>query len=257
MVHCGFEPEEREDSRVATRARTASTGEGLFFTAMAAVVALTVFAGFARTYYLADWLTRPARMPPPSQLLHVHALVFTVWILLAVVQPALIAGGRRQLHRSLGWFAAATAAAVWLLGNLVAIEAMDHGFRGVGDPHAFYAITFFSIQAFGIIVLIAILKRNRPATHKRLMLLSSAAILEAAVGRLPLDIMAAAAPFSFYVGADLILVAGMVHDWWSRGRIHPVWLWGGGALVASQIARVAVMQTAPWLDFAHWVANLW
>lgn len=236
---------------------SSSGGDGIFFTAMASAVALTVFAGFARTYYLADWLPAPARTPPMTPLLHVHALVFTAWILLCIVQPALIARGSRQLHRSLGWFAAATAAAVWLLGNAVSVEAMEHGFRGVGNPYAFYAITFFSIQAFGLIVLLAILKRNRPATHKRLMLLSSAAILEAAVGRLPLDIMAAAAPFSFYVGSDLIVIAGMIHDRLSRGRIHPVWIWGGGALVISQIVRIGIMQTEPWLDFAHWMANLW
>lgn len=242
---------------MASRAWTIAQRDRIFFTGAALAVAVTVFAGFARTYFLAHWLTPPARMPAMTPLLHLHALAFTAWILFAVVQPALIAAGRRQLHRSIGMFGAVLAAAIWVLGNLVSIEAMEHGFRGVGDPFAFSAITFFSIQAFGIVVLLAILKRNRPETHKRLILLSSAAILEAAVGRLPLDIMAAAAPFSFYIGSDLIVVAGIIYDWWSRGRVHAVWLWGGGALIASQVLRVAVMQTQLWLDFAHWMANLW
>lgn len=244
-------------ARPFSEGRSSSGEDGLFFTAMATAVALSVFAGFARTYYLADWLPAPGRMPVMTPLLHLHALAFTAWILLCVVQPALIARGSRQLHRGLGWFAAATAAGVWLLGNAVAIEAMKHGFRGVGDPFAFYAITFFSIQAFGITVLLAVLKHNRPAAHKRLMLLSSAAILEAAVGRVPLDIIAAAAPFSFYVGSDLIIVAGMIRDRRIRRRIHPVWLWGGGALIASQFLRVAIMRSEPWLGFAHLMANLW
>src|SRR5687767_4986352 len=161
---------------MATDARLAKRRDAYFYTSVATAVALIVFAGFARTYYFADWLTPPSRMPPMTPLLHVHAIVFTVWILLGVVQPALIATGRRPLHRMIGRFAAATAAAVWLLGNLVSIEAIEHGFRGVGDPYAFYAITFFSMQAFGIIVILAIVKRRRAETHKRLMLLSSAAI---------------------------------------------------------------------------------
>ena len=209
-------------------------GDRLFFTGMSVFVALTIFAGFARTYYLSHWLAPPARTPELTPLLHAHALVFTLWVCLLVVQPAL----------------------VWALGNLAAVKAIHAGFARVGDPYAFYAITFFSIQAFGIIVALSVLWREYPETHKRLMLLSSAAILEAAVGRLPVGIVAEAAPLSFYVGSDLVIVAGVAYDLVSRGAVHPVWIWGGGALIASQLFRVAVMDTAPWLAFAHWAASL-
>lgn len=228
----------------------------LFFTAMGLFVAVTVFAGFARSYYLAHWLEAPARAPQITPLLHLHALVFTGWILLGVVQPALVASGRVALHRRLGIGGAALALLVWALGNVAAIEAIHAGYKGVGDPYAFYAITFFSIQAFGIIVALGILKREQADTHKRLMLLSSAAILEAAVGRLPLALVVETAPLSFYLGADLIIAAGALHDLASRGRVHAVWLWGGGALIASQALRVAIMDSAPWLAFAHAVAAL-
>jgi hypothetical protein len=223
---------------------------------MGALVALTVFAGFARSYYLSHWLTPPARTPEITPLLHIHATVFTLWILLQVVQPALIASGRAGVHRKLGWFGAALALMVWLLGNLASIEAMKVGYKGVGDPYAFYAITFFSMQAFGIIVALGILRRGDADAHKRLMLLSNAAILEAAVGRLPLQMVVDTAPLSFYLGADLLILAGILYDWRSRGRVHPVWIWGGGGLVASQFLRVAIMNTEPWLAFAHAMAAL-
>lgn len=241
---------------MATRGLPAGAKDRLFFTLMGAAVAVIVFAGFARSYYLSHWLTPPARTPEITPLLHVHALAFTSWILLQLVQPALIASGRPALHQRLGWFGAALALLVWLLGNLASIEAMTVGYRGLGDPYAFYAITFFSMQAFGIIVALGILKRDRADAHKRLMLLSSAAILEAAVGRLPLQMVVETAPLSFYLGADIIIVAGVVHDWWTRRRVHGVWLWGGGLLVASQILRVAIMDTGPWLAFAHALARL-
>lgn len=224
---------------------------------MGGAVALIAFAGFARTYYLSHWVEAPARMPRMTLLLHIHAIAFTAWILLGAIQPALVAGRKLALHRSLGWFGAATAASVWLLGNLAAIEAIEHGSAGVGDPYAFYAITFFSMQMFGPIVLLAILLRRDAESHKRLMLLSSAAILEAAVGRLPLDIVAATAPVSFYLGPDLIIVAGIAYDWRCRGEVHKVWIWGGGVLVASQLLRVAVMHSPAWLAFAHAVAGIW
>ena len=231
-------------------------GDRLFFTGMSVFVALTIFAGFARTYYLSHWLAPPARTPELTPLLHAHALVFTLWVCLLVVQPALVAGGRVALHRRLGIGGAVLAVLVWALGNLAAVKAIHAGFARVGDPYAFYAITFFSIQAFGIIVALSVLWREYPETHKRLMLLSSAAILEAAVGRLPVGIVAEAAPLSFYVGSDLVIVAGVAYDLVSRGAVHPVWIWGGGALIASQLFRVAVMDTAPWLAFAHWAASL-
>jgi hypothetical protein len=236
--------------------RSKAQKDRLFYTGMSLLVAATVFAGFAQTYYLSHWLAPPPRMPPMTPLLQVHAFFFTLWIILTVVQPALIARGNRQLHRSLGLFAAAVAVPVWVLGNIVSAQSMKIGYRAMGDPYAFYTITFFSMQAFGIIVLTAILKRRDAETHKRLMLLSSAAILEAAFGRLPLHIIELAAPVSFYVGSELIILAGIVYDRSTRGRVHSVWSWGGGALVVSQVFRVAIMQTAPWLAFAHAVSAI-
>ena len=243
-------------ARTAGRAGTRQNRDRLFFPIMGGLVALVVFAGFARTYYLAHWLDAPARTPEITPLLHLHGAVFSVWILLGAVQPALIAAGRRGWHRRLGIAGAGLAFLVWLLGNFAAVAAIHVGYRGVGDPYAFYAITFFSIQAFGLIVLLGILRRHDADAHKRLMLLSSAAILEAAIGRLPLAWVVETAPLSFYLGADAVIAAGIGYDLASRGRVHPVWLWGGGALVASQILRVAIMHSPPWLAFSHLVAGI-
>jgi hypothetical protein len=246
---------QKAGAAMATTARSRQQQQDrLFYTGMSLAVALTVFVGFAQTYYLSHWLPPPARMPPMTSLLHVHAFFFTLWILITVAQPALIAGGQRQLHRRFGWFAAAVAVAVWVLGNIVSAQSMKIGYRTLGDRYAFYTITFFSMQAFGILIVTAILKRRDAEAHKRLMLLSSAAILEAAFGRIPLHVIEVTAPASFYVGSELIIVAGFVYDRMTRGRVHGVWIWGGGALIASQLLRVAIMQTSPWLAFAHAVS---
>lgn len=222
---------------------------------MGIAVAFLVFAGFARTYYLSHWLPQPARTPEFTPLLQLHAALFTAWILLGATQPLLIARGKIALHVRIGIAGAALAFFVWILGNIASIEAMKVGYKGVGDPYAFYSVTFFSMQAFGIIVALGIWKRRDAEAHKRLMLLSSAAILEAAIGRLPLDLVVSTAPLSFYLGADLVILAGIIHDRGTRGRIHPVWIWGGGALVASQVLRVAIMHTEAWLSFARWAAS--
>jgi hypothetical protein len=161
-----------------------------------------------------------------------------------------------EAHKRVGGAGVIVAGLVWALGNWAAIEAIHVGYRGLGDPYAFYAITFFSIQAFALIVALGVWKRRDAETHKRLMLLSNAAILEAAVGRLPLDAVVATAPLSFYLGADLVILAGAAYDKLTRGQVHAVWIWGGGALVLSQLLRVAIMHTEPWLAFARLMAGL-
>ena len=238
-------------------AASRADAERWFHTAMGALVAVITLGGFARTYYLRALFEQPSRAPDPSWELATHGALFTAWIAFQVSQPWLVAAGRVALHKKLGWAGAGLALAVWFMGNLVSARAMDVGYRGMGDPHAFYAVTFFSMQAFAVIVAAAIWWRRDGATHKRLMLLSNAAILEAAIGRMPwLDIDPGSAPFYFYLGADFIILAGIAFDLATRGRVHRAWWIGGGLLALSQVGRVMIMHSEPWLQFARTVAGL-
>jgi hypothetical protein len=64
----------------------------VFFSGMALLILLTVFCGFARTYYLAGIF----RAPLPSFVVHLHGAAFSCWILLLVA--SLIAAGRVDIH---------------------------------------------------------------------------------------------------------------------------------------------------------------
>jgi hypothetical protein len=44
--------------------------------------------------------------PAPPRIVHVHAAVFTVWMLLLTAQVLLVLGNRVAWNRRLGWFAA-------------------------------------------------------------------------------------------------------------------------------------------------------
>jgi hypothetical protein len=55
--------------------------ENLFFSSMAVLILVTVFVGFARTYYLAG-VFKADPLPP---LLHIHGAVFSSWIVLLTV----------------------------------------------------------------------------------------------------------------------------------------------------------------------------
>jgi hypothetical protein len=229
----------------------------LFYSGMGIAVLLLSVFGFARSYYFAPWFETPAGTPEMTALLHVHGAAATAWLVLMVVQPLLIAGRNRKLHRRLGWAGLAVAVLVVLLGNLAAIAAIHVGFIGLGDPYVFYAVPFFAINSFAVAAFFGFLWRERPETHKRLMLLANAGLVNAAVARMPVPAIVAGAPFTFTFLPDLIILAGIVYDWRTRGRVHRVWIWGGLLMVAAQILMFPIMGTAAWHGFAETMAGLW
>src|SRR5262245_26700743 len=65
---------------------------------LAAALALFVFIGFTQTYYLRALF----QVPPITYLLHAHALVFTAWVVLFVIQVTLISKQNYRTHMQLG-----------------------------------------------------------------------------------------------------------------------------------------------------------
>ena len=240
-------------SPVAVRIRN----DRAFYTFMGLAIAATVIWGFAPSFYFSRWMIAPPTTPEIGLLLALHGSAFTMWVALMVIQPLLVASRNLRLHRKLGYFGAGVAAAMVVLGNLAAIAAMHGGFRGLGDPFVFYAVPFFAINSFAVTIFLAVRWRNFADTHKRLILLSNAALLGAAIARIPLAAIQGTAPLSFIFGPDLIILAGALYDWTSRGRVHRVWLYGGALMVASQVLMMAVMGSQWWHAFAEAMAALW
>ena len=82
------------------------------------------------------------------------------------------------------------------------------------------------------------------------MLLATLVLFSAAVARWPLAILAAG-PVAFFALTDVFVAAGVAHDLWSRGRVHPAYLWAGSLFVASQALRLWLSQSDAWLAFAR------
>src|SRR6516162_1077191 len=70
----------------------------VFFSGMAWLMLATVFVGFAPSYYLVGIL----RAQLPSPVVHVHAIVFSLWIVVLIAQTGLTAVGQVSIHRRLG-----------------------------------------------------------------------------------------------------------------------------------------------------------
>ena len=227
-------------------------GKRRFYVGIALAIAITVFAGFAPTYYLrAYYQSTPLRGP-----LHLHGVVFTAWVLLLLVQSTLISTGRVALHRRLGVGGSVLAGLVIVIGTTTAIVNASAGRSPLGvPPLSFLAVPFFDMVVFTALVATGLWHRRRADIHKRLLTLGTIALLGAPIARLPFGAAVVGLPGVFAL-ADLFIVACIVYDLRTLRRVHPATAWGGLAIVASQPLRLAISGTGVWLGFAGWITGL-
>jgi len=235
--------------------RAPGTYDRAFYSGIAITMALTAFGGFARTYY-GPLLIGGPRVTlsggPWSPVVHTHALFFTAWAVLFVAQTALVAARRVAVHRRLGIAGAILAAGMVVAGLRVAIGAAARGGGPPGSgPLGFLIVPLFDLVLFSSFVIAALVMRRRKEAHKRLMLLAYVSIIAAATARLP-GVLSLGPPVFFGL-ALLFVIAGAVYDFVSRGRVHPAYWWGGGAILVSVPLRLAISTTAMWRSIAEFL----
>jgi hypothetical protein len=229
--------------------------DSLFFSGMAILFLFSVFIGFAHTYYLAGLF----KAPLPNRLLHVHGAVFSLWILFLITQTSLVSVKRVDVHRRLGLLGFSLACVMVVLGVLVANDQLVRyaanppaDLVGIEGVRAFYTVPLGEILMFCTLVYLGFRNRFRPAMHKRLMLIATLAILEAAVVRWPIfESFAEPVIDALYVVTILLLL--IAYDWWSTGQVQSVTLGAGAFVVVAQQARYLIGHTALWQAFASWV----
>jgi len=255
------------DAVLAARPARAETSR--FYVWMAAACVLIAFAGFAPTY----WLQLPAGTVRATPLLHVHAALCSAWPLYLLLQTALAARGRVASHRAWGLLGISLATAIVLIGIAVADDVLKTRLAaGYGDrARAFHIAAITIIGSFGGFVAAAIAYVRRPEIHKRLMLFATASMLAPAVARffflasvgMHAGLRPGIGPPRTVEGvllpalvADVLIVAGMVHDLRTRGRPHPAYLIGGVIVLAIQILRIPLSATSWWYGVADVMARL-
>lgn len=223
----------------------------IFFTSMAFVMLATVFAGFARTYYLAGVY----RAPLPSPIIHIHGAVFSCWILLLVAQTSLVSAGRVDIHRRLGVAGFFLACLMIVLGVMAATDALARNAPVGRDPRLFYMFHLTDLLVFGVLVYFAFRMRLDAPAHKRLIYIATIGLLGPAIARLPLAFLRPSSPVVTWLTESFLLVL-VAYDLWSTHRIHRATLWAGAFLVLVLQIRVPIAKTAPWHTFAASVQHL-
>ena len=176
--------------------------------------------------------------------MHLHGAIYSGWMLLLLLQVVLAATGRIAAHRRVGTWGIGYGAAVLVIGLVVSWAApimhIRAGDWNVDRAAGFMILPLVDMILFGGFFGAAVVYRNKPEIHKRLMLAATVSIVFAAVARMQLP------PPLFYFVWIAPMVAGVAFDWVTRRRVHPVYLISFAAMSLA-FARIFLMQSEGWL----------
>jgi hypothetical protein len=175
-------------------------------------------------------------------IVHLHAAVFSIWIVVLVTQAVVVAGNVR-LHRQIGNAAMFYGVLVFAVGVAVSIGAPALRVRAgqfaleVGGMVALYSLA--DLLLFGVFLALAFAYRDIAELHRRWIISATAALAGAALGR-PL---ASDSPEYLAMWLSPIL-AMLCVDLATRRRPHPVSL-VAGALIVVAFFKVPLFAAVP------------
>lgn len=261
-------------TNAAPRAATTHTR---FYLWISVAMAATAFLGFAPTF----WAPLAQGVPERIAVLAIHGALFFGWMLYLIYQAQLVVTGNTARHRDTGMIGVSLATAMVIFGGLAAINASERsiaaGFAEAGE--AFMIVPLTALFSFAVLVTAAILNVRRSEWHKRLMLSATSVILDAAIARPFIAYVVMGGhlpPFQGTVGLAgfggppppvigvlppaliglLFIVAGMVFDWRTLGKVHPAYWWAGGFALSLQLLKIPFSDTAIWHGIARFLISL-
>ena len=225
------------------------------FAVAAILFPLIIFIGFAPTYYLKGFFGSP---PLPSLVTHIHGIVMTAWVVLFIVQVWLISARRVKTHQKLGYAAIVLAIPVLVSGFFAAVRAAKFG--STGAPPNIPRLNFMLVPMTDLIMFViffgaAIYFRKKPVEHKRLMLMTAINFVPPALARIQIPSLQALGPLWFFGLPTILALIVLIVDSKRNRKVNKVFLTGVLLLIVSYVARLALMGTATWIQFAAWLTT--
>jgi|KBSSwiStaDraftv2_1062776.scaffolds.fasta_scaffold48687_4 hypothetical protein len=224
---------------------------------------VTVFVGFAPSFYLRPLLQDRFGLPPlPSRLVVVHGVVFSAWMLLLLLQTSLVAARRVRWHRRTGVGAAIVAALMVIIG-VAAQVAQTHRTVASGEYETTILLengltigALLNITLFGALTAAAVHFRRRPDVHRRLVVLANIPLLLAAVGRI-IFIFGLPQALLYVFPQPAFIAALATNDLRTDRRVHPATLWASIPIIAIYALPLTPLYgSAAASAFTRWVAAL-
>lgn len=227
-----------------------------FFFVMAMIGLLAALTGFTKTFILP--MAAGTFTAPP--VIHIHGAFAFAWILLFVIQNALIHFRKYHIHRVLGMTGLFIAAGVVITMVPAGLYAVHKELKqGLG--HTAYSGLLGVITSgilFFALVIAGIVNRNKPAFHKRYMLLATIVVLWPAWFRFRHYFPSVPRPEIWFalVLADSLIVVSWIWDKLKNGTIHPVLKYAGTFIILEQTFELMAFDSAAWRVVAKWVYDL-
>ena len=215
------------------------SAENRFFLVSAMLMCGVIYVAFSVQLAMG----RSSFAAPP--LVHAHAIVFMGWVTIFLLQSVLAAMATMRWHRVLGWFAVAWMMPMIVLGPWLTVERVQAArVAFFFEPQHFLIANPLGVLTFAGLTIAAVVYRRRADWHRRLHLCGMAALLGPGFGRLlPMPFLIPVAFQSAVIAGLVFPVAGMIVDRRRRGRVHPAWWWGVGAILATLILAEAVARS--------------
>jgi hypothetical protein len=220
-----------------------------FYLVMAAVMSVTIFAGFALNLAMGR-----STFAVPA-VYHVHAGIFFGWVALYMAQAWSITTGRVELHRSLGRLGYLWAPVMVAMGFTIMVASMRRtGGPFFFDQNEFIVSNTMLLVLFAVLAITALRRQRYTGWHRRLLLVAMSILTGPGLGRLlPMPLLIPNA-WRIMMAITLIWPAiGVVRDLRREGRIHPAYLWGMGAIVAVQIVADLIAYSPVGVSLTQWL----
>jgi len=200
---------------------------------------------------LAEDFPRYLHQNPPAPLFtHIHAVVFSVWLLIFTAQVLLVTGDRVALHRKLGWVAAGWAVAMLIVGPLAAMATLASRVHLPDYEPQFLAVNIVDLGGFFLLLAWGITLRKNPAAHKRVMLLAMVAIADPGFSRalnfLPYYNTRAVPWFTEVFYGNVLLIVLMAWWDWHQARLMKQFVIGATAILASELVAAGLYFSPSW-----------
>lgn len=236
------------------RVITTTASRSKFFLYMAVSFMAIALVGFSSTFFIP--LARGSFDAPA--IIHIHGALFFSWLLLFILQASLIQQRKILTHRQFGIAGSVLCATLVVSGVLVGLHATRRDLAAGGDDFVLgqFVNILIEMVLFGSLVAAAIVLRRDRESHKRLLLLATISALAPAWLRLRHLFPSVPNPFvTSSLLADSLLLLAIVRDWLATKRVHPVYIWGGGAMLAVHVIELLAIRSDPWLRLSRWLLS--
>lgn len=197
---------------------------------------------------------------------HVHAASAVGWMVLLSWQALRIRRNDSAAHRRIGKRFGPVLAVVLVTSALVTVWTADRAAAAL--PNANFNPARLSFQLghiipFAVLTALALVHTDRPATHKRLMLLAVFAILDTGwsrwLGSGMTDVLGQGLARETLGRFPLTwaLLAGMAaYDYRTRGRLHPAFAPAALLILGTELGSTILLYTPGWPETARWMLGI-